>query len=193
MCIAIILITSITTTIFATESNVYEEAELYGRNADDAEEVYAVRNQYVRQRESEDAYALREAYRNEMEQHLNLRTQIAEYALSWVGITPYVWWTERTWGNSLTLGTDCSGFIHLIFREFGIDVPTGSAMYQDYVGHHITFDELLPGDILVYEYGSHVALYAGNGTVVHCSSPEAGTCTFQLKDGVATAYVRVID
>lgn len=116
-------------------------------------------------------------------------SKVVEYAMNFVGFTPYV-----QGSYSLYEGTDCAGFLWLIFGAFGISVPGGVAPYQQFVGRHITYEELMPGDIVVYAYGEHVALYAGNGEVIHCSCPECGTVRWRMDyRNDATAYLRVID
>ncbi|MCF0229921.1 MAG: C40 family peptidase, partial [Parasporobacterium sp.] len=126
-----------------------------------------------------------------------LGSQIVEYAKAWVGVTPYVdaadrWVEGEGYSNSLVYGTDCSGFTYLIFGNFGIYVPTASDLYQTSVGKQITYGELLPGDIIVYRNGGHVAIYAGDDMIVHCSNPERGTVYDNMWYATPTAYIRVI-
>lgn len=125
-----------------------------------------------------------------------LGEKIVAYARQWVGVTPYVEaadrWTEEGYKNSLTDGTDCSGFTHLIYKTFGIDVPTGSDAYQTSVGTSITYTQLLPGDIIVYRNGGHVAIYAGNDTIIHCANPTAGTIIGNMWYSTPTKYIRVV-
>lgn len=95
---------------------------------------------------------------------------LINYAMQFLG-NPYVYG-----GNSLTNGTDCSGFTKLIFAEFGYNLPRSSKEYIN-VGTVIPYTSAKPGDILVYKYGSsigHVAIYIGNGQIVHASTPTGG-------------------
>lgn len=125
-----------------------------------------------------------------------LGEKIVAYARQWVGVTPYVEaadrWTEAGYKNSLTEGTDCSGFTHLIYKTFGIYVPTGSDAYQTSVGTSITCAQLLPGDIIVYKNGGHVAIYAGNDTIIHCANPSSGTIISNMWYSTPTKYIRVV-
>ena len=128
-----------------------------------------------------------------------LASQIVNYAYQWVGVTPYVDAADRYdeelgyYVNSLTEGTDCSGFTNLIYGTFGIYVPTWSDAYQyGYVGTMISYDQLMPGDIVVYDYGGHVAIYAGDDTIIHCSNPADGTKISTMWYKTPTAYVRVV-
>ena len=100
----------------------------------------------------------------------NLKAQIVDYAKRFVG-GPYV-----RGGNSLTNGTDCSGFVMLIYANFGYRLPrttTGQAVS----GIGVSIDEIRPGDIISYGYNgypSHSALYIGNGMIIHASTPSLG-------------------
>lgn len=99
------------------------------------------------------------------------RRAVVAYALQFVGY-PYVYG-----GNSLTGGTDCSGFTKLVYANFGYTLNRVSAD-QQYNGIAVSLDDLKPGDLLLYSSGGyyigHVALYIGNGQVVHASTPEQG-------------------
>lgn len=95
---------------------------------------------------------------------------LIDYAMQFLG-NPYVYG-----GNSLTNGTDCSGFTKLIFAHFGYNLPRSSSAYVS-VGTQIPYTAAKPGDILVYKYGSsigHVAIYIGNGQIIHASTPKGG-------------------
>ncbi len=137
-----------------------------------------------------------EAEMVDIDSNAALGEKIVAYARQWVGVTPYVEaadrWTEAGYKNSLTEGTDCSGFTYLIYKTFGIYVPTGSDAYQTSVGTSITYDQLLPGDIIVYRNGGHVAIYAGNDTIIHCANPTAGTIIGNMWYSTPTRYVRVV-
>ena len=87
--------------------------------------------------------------------------EIANYAIQFVG-NPYVWG-----GTSLTNGCDCSGFTQSVYKHFGINI---SRMNQKTQGYGVTVPE--PGDIICYS--GHVAIYIGDGKIVHASSPQVG-------------------
>lgn len=99
----------------------------------------------------------------------DLRVEICEFAQQFVG-NPYVYG-----GNSLTHGTDCSGFTNLIYANFGISIPRTATTQYNY-GTKICTSELRPGDLIIYgEYQiEHVALYLGNGQIVHASNERTG-------------------
>lgn len=100
----------------------------------------------------------------------DVRVDLVQYALQFVG-NPYVWG-----GTSLTKGADCSGFVLSVFANYGISLPHHSGSQAGY-GTKISSSEARPGDLFFYGNGStinHVAIYIGNGQVVHASSPSSG-------------------
>lgn len=99
-----------------------------------------------------------------------IRAQIVAYAKQFVG-NRYVWG-----GNSLTNGTDCSGFVHLIYRNFGYSIARQSGSLS-HNGTRINPSNVRPGDLVFYGNGSsinHVAMYIGNGQIVHASTTRTG-------------------
>lgn len=97
-------------------------------------------------------------------------SSVVAFANQFVG-GPYVWG-----GNSLTNGCDCSGFVHLVYANFGISVPRYSGAFAS-VGQEVSYNNMQPGDIIVYEPKAgigHVAIYAGNGCIVEAQSSAAG-------------------
>lgn len=99
-----------------------------------------------------------------------VRQEIVNYALKFVGY-PYVYG-----GNSLTKGTDCSGFVKLIFERFGYTLERQSRL-QAKQGKKISESELRPGDLIFYGNSNgvnHVALYIGDGKIVHAANSRQG-------------------
>ena len=79
-------------------------------------------------------------------------------------------------GTSLTNGADCSGFTQSVFRDCGVSIPRDSRS-QAAAGREIPVSAVQPGDLLFYSNGgaiNHVALYIGNGQVVHASTEKTG-------------------
>lgn len=95
---------------------------------------------------------------------------LVSYAKQFVGY-PYVYG-----GNSLTEGTDCSGFTKLIYAQYGIDLPR-VAYEQSYVGVEVPISDIQVGDLVLSGYNGathHVAIYIGNGQLVHALNANVG-------------------
>lgn len=95
---------------------------------------------------------------------------LANRAIQYVGC-PYVYG-----GNSLSNGTDCSGFTMLLYAKYGISL-THSARAQARCGSEVSISDLRPGDLVFYSRGGgidHVAIYIGGGQVCHASNPTNG-------------------
>ena len=92
---------------------------------------------------------------------------VAEYALQFVG-NPYVYG-----GTSLTDGADCSGFVMSVYANFGVSLPHSSAADRSQ-GYAVDggLENAQPGDLICYS--GHVALYIGDGQIVHASSSKTG-------------------
>ena len=100
----------------------------------------------------------------------NVRASVVSYALQFVG-NRYVWG-----GTSLEKGVDCSGFTMRILGKYGISLPHSSKAQPSY-GTKISASEAKPGDLFFYGSGrsiSHVAIYIGNGQIVHASNKRDG-------------------
>lgn len=96
------------------------------------------------------------------------QVSIAEYAKQFLG-NRYVWG-----GASLTGGTDCSGFTMSLYARYGHSLPHNAAA-QASVTRSVSSPQ--PGDLFFYSNGSrinHVAMYIGNGLVIHASNPSDG-------------------
>ncbi len=91
---------------------------------------------------------------------------VAEYALQFVG-NPYVYG-----GTSLTKGADCSGFVMSVYANFGVSLPHSSAADRKQ-GYAVDgLKNAQPGDLICYS--GHVALYIGNGQIVHAANSKKG-------------------
>lgn len=99
------------------------------------------------------------------------RQQVVDYALQFVG-GRYVYG-----GSDPHTGTDCSGFTRYVMQHaagVGMNRSSGSQAVQ---GRSVSADEIQPGDLVFYSSGSrinHVALYIGNGQIVHASTERTG-------------------
>lgn len=92
-------------------------------------------------------------------------SSVVDYATQFVG-NPYVWG-----GTSLTNGADCSGFVQSVYNNFGVSLPRTSYEQQN-AGREVSYSEAQPGDLICY--GGHVAIYMGNGKIVHASNSRDG-------------------
>lgn len=112
------------------------------------------------------------------------RSQLVNYALQFVG-NRYVWG-----GTSLTNGVDCSGFTMRVMEKFGVSLPHYSGS-QAQMGKKVSSANMQPGDLIFYAGSSgkvnHVAIYIGNGRIVHAASRRSGikTSTWNYRTPVA--------
>lgn len=80
---------------------------------------------------------------------------------------PYVW------GATGPTAFDCSGLMVWSYRQAGISLPRTSAA-QRHAGRQVPLSQAQPGDLVTYRGdASHVAIYAGNGQVIHAPYPGA--------------------
>ncbi len=111
--------------------------------------------------------------------HANLRCErsllrlenLIVYALSFIGVS-YVYGGENPYS-----GTDCSGFTRYILSHAGGVYINRTAAEQAQQGREVSIDEAKPGDLIFYSNGSrvnHVAMYIGDGRVVHASNERNG-------------------
>ena len=91
---------------------------------------------------------------------------VAQFALQFVG-NPYVYG-----GTSLTNGADCSGFVMSVFANFGVSLPHSSGADRTVGAAVDGLANAQPGDIICYS--GHVAIYIGNGQIVHASTAATG-------------------
>jgi cell wall-associated NlpC family hydrolase len=134
----------------------------------DEEEVAYVNSEYVDVR-----YALSEAIKfSPIDEKSILRSDLVNYALQFVG-NRYVWG-----GNDPHTGADCSGFVKYCYAHVaGITLERVS---RDQARHGTAIDSsaMRPGDLVFYTNGggtvNHVAMYIGNGQIVHAASRRSG-------------------
>ena len=119
----------------------------------------------------------------------NLRADIVNFALQYVGY-PYV-----HGGNSLETGTDCSGFTSLIYAKFGYGLSRTPGGQMSGNGRSISLDQAQPGDIICYGKGkcTHVAIYMGNGQIVHAANSRKGVVVYNVGYDNILAIKNVID
>jgi cell wall-associated NlpC family hydrolase len=112
--------------------------------------------------------------------------RVLQTADRYLGV-PYVWG-----GNTPDSGFDCSGFTKYVFAKQGIQLPRTSRE-QARAGQSVALDfaAFLPGDLLLFaepgEAVSHVAIYVGDGRIIHASSV-AGEVSYLDLDGDRSAW-----
>ena len=99
----------------------------------------------------------------------SIASSLVNYAMQFLG-NRYVWG-----GTSLTNGTDCSGFVMRIYEHFGYSLPRTSSA-QAAATRTVSAGDVRVGDLFFYGSGSvsHVAMYIGNGQVIHASNARDG-------------------
>ena len=89
---------------------------------------------------------------------------------------PYVW------GDTGKVGYDCSGLVTALYTgKSNVKLPRSSRDMAK-VGTYVSASELQPGDLLFFNSGgsstiSHVAIYAGDGVMLHASNSQRGVVT----------------
>lgn len=154
-----------------------KKAEAERRAAEEAERQRKIEEQKRRQQKEA---AMKQVVK-EQQTVSSSNSEIVNYALQFNG-NPYVYG-----GTSLTNGADCSGFVQSIYKHFGVSLPR-TARAQAGAGHAVSFSNLQPGDLVFYSGDggasiTHVALYIGNGKIIHAMNP---------KDGIGITSVNIM-
>lgn len=118
------------------------------------------------------------------------RQEVVSYALKFVG-NPYKWG-----GESLTKGADCSGFVQSIYRDFGYSIPRVSRDQAKSAGVKVSESDLKPGDLIFYANNkgvvNHVAMYIGDGKIVHAANKRQGIIVSNYKYRKINTVRRII-
>lgn len=96
-------------------------------------------------------------------------SSVVNYALNFVG-NPYVWG-----GKDPNTGADCSGFTSYVYAHFGISIPSYSYSQRS-VGREVSYANAQAGDLICY--AGHVAIYMGNGQIVHAKGTAYGIVAY---------------
>lgn len=97
----------------------------------------------------------------------------------------YVWG-----GNDPNTGADCSGFTKYLFKTQGIDLPrTAQQQANASFAIDVSPKELQKGDLLFFNTDkkrgldiSHVAIYEGEGKMIHAANSKAGVIQSLTKE-----------
>jgi len=140
-----------------SEVQGYQEAEVIAQERLEAEAAAEAARKAEEERKAAEAA------------RLEMRQGIVDFALQFVG-NPYVYG-----GTSLTNGADCSGFVMSVFAEFGYELPRVAAA-QCSASEKKSVADIEAGDLVFYGEGciDHVALYIGDGKIVHASTAATG-------------------
>lgn len=135
------------------------------------------------------AVLVRELEENTSSGVTSVRANMVAYAKQFLG-NPYVWG-----GTSLTNGADCSGFVMSIYKHFGYSISRTSRA-QAGNGTTISASNVRPGDLVFYGNSggiNHVAMYIGNGQVIHASNPRTGIKISTMYYRTPVKAVRIIN
>ncbi len=90
-------------------------------------------------------------------------------------------------GNNLATGVDCSGFTQQIMKKCGITIERSSRSQYASNGRKVSVSDVQPGDLVFYGRNGvtvdHVAIYAGDGQIIHASSAKTGIKMSKLHYG----------
>lgn len=112
--------------------------------------------------------------------------QLVLYARQFVG-NPYQWG-----GESLTEGTDASGFVKSVYAQWGVSLPHSAAEDREQGNEIEGLENAVPGDLICYDDPSHVAIYYGNDLIIH-AEPENGICIMDAAEyGDIVAIRRIL-
>ena len=151
-----------------TEAETESSEKTEDKEEADAEEAEAEVDSDEDEAEEEEAVEEIEAA---IEVENDLRSEIVTYALQFVGNR------YKYGGTNPNTGVDCSGFTSYVMRHAAsVELPHSSGG-QSHMGRVVSSSEMRPGDIICYGSGkkiNHVALYIGNGQIVHASTERTG-------------------
>ena len=96
---------------------------------------------------------------------------------------------------------DCSSLVYRLYKEVGIELPTVADTQGYYCFENamlVNKEDLKPGDLIFYSYEekgcfrniSHVAIYVGEGKMVHAAGKSRGVVLDPLRDGNVVFYAR---
>ena len=160
--------------IMVEANNLVSEDEVDEEDPEDLEDP-SMAGPGIEARKQEEArvkaFAEAEAAKSAEKQAADARQNLVNYALQFVG-GPY-----RAGGNDPHTGADCSGFVKYVMENgAGISMNRSSSS-QSTQGTPVSASQMQPGDLIFYGNGSrinHVALYIGNGQIVHASTYKTG-------------------
>lgn len=131
-----------------------------------------------------------EKTKEKVDQSVKRRQSVVDYALQFVG-NRYVYG-----GTDPNTGADCSGFTRYVMQHAAGISLSHSSRAQSGEGQAVSFSEIKPGDLIFYGgrgYINHVALYIGNGQIVHASTERTGIKVSEATYRTPVKVVRVLN
>lgn len=119
-----------------------------------------------------------------------VRGQILNAAVGMIG-TPYAWGgggigvrSSRGTGKGTenVIGVDCSGLTSYVYGLYGIRLPR-TANAQSVTGVRTNINNAKPGDLVGWAKGGHIAIYMGDGYILHSPQPGKTVTTRKLFQG----------
>lgn len=114
---------------------------------------------------------------------------LVDFAKQYIG-KPYVWG-----GNDLNTGVDCSGFTKQVYLNFGFNIERTSANQFAKSGTAVSLEDKQIGDLVFYGYDnkvSHVAIYIGNGEIIHAINEQYGIGITSIKQNLPLIGIKRI-
>ncbi len=127
-----------------------------------------------------------------------VRGQILESAINMLG-TPYAWGgggigvrasRGQGKGTENVIGVDCSGLTSYVYGLYGLRLPR-TANQQSTVGVRTSIANAQPGDLVGWSRGGHIAIYAGNGYIIHSPQPGKTVTMRRLFEGESVFAVHL--
>ena len=101
--------------------------------------------------------------------------QAVAFAYAQLG-KPYVW------GATGPDSYDCSGLVQAAWASAGVSIPR--VTYDQWASlPHIPMSDLQPGDLILYNGESHVAIYVGNGYII--DAPHTGAVVEKVPESTS--------
>ncbi|MGC6173678.1 C40 family peptidase [Lacrimispora sp. 38-1] len=137
-----------------------------------------------------DSATLIEKTQEKVDESARERKEVVDYALQFVG-GRYVYG-----GVNPNTGVDCSGFTRYVLKKSANVELDHSSRSQSGEGKIINYEQARPGDLVFYgKNGSinHVALYMGDGKVVHASTEKTGIIVTNVMYRKPVKFVSVLN
>lgn len=102
------------------------------------------------------------------------RNQVLKTATSYLG-------TRYQLGGTSHQAIDCSGLVMAVYAQMGFNnLPHNARIQGQIMGQRTSVANLRPGDLVAWNDGSHIAIYAGNGQIIEAANPRVGTVRRKL-------------